>query len=116
MGTIAEINKALNNIKCSGGDAGSHINISKCRAYWPSMTSTTLRPLLEAFLLYTRGDGGLVLPGAPLGNDTFVKAYLQTKIESCAEALRPLADIPEARMRFHLHRVTASVYRVEHVF
>lgn len=86
--------KALRVIKESGADAGFHISVSKSRAYCPSMTPTTLLPLLDAFPLHAPGEGGLVLLGAPLGTETFVKAHLETKIESCARALRPLEKSP----------------------
>ena len=55
-------------------------------------------------------------PWRPLGSDAFIKNYLQNKIQSCTDALRPLQDIPDARIRFHLHPGTGSVCRVEHTF
>lgn len=112
--TTAEVTKAPRNMKYSETGGGFHINVSRSRAYCPSMTSTALCPFLGTLPLHTPDEGGLVLLGSPLGNDTFVKAHLETKIESCIEALRPLPDIPDARMRFHLHRVTGPACRVEH--
>ena len=38
------------------------------------------------------------------------------KVYSCHTSLGLLDDIPDARIIFHIHRVTGSVCRVEHVF
>ena len=53
--------------------------------------------------------------GAPIGNETFTKAYIRSKFDACTRTLSLIEQVPEARTRFHLHRVTASVCRINHV-
>ena len=113
---IAKVAKALRILRDEGPAAGFQINIAKSRAYWPSATPENMSRLLHTFPLQVPDEEGLVLLGAPLGTGAFVRQHLMQKVYSCHTYLGLLDDIPDSRIRFHLHRVTGSVFRVEHVF
>ena len=116
IGTIPEVTKALTILKTSGPDIGFTMNVSKCRAYWPSTNPTSLQTMTHSFPLQITQDGGIALLGAPLGTGAYIKDFLDTKITSVSDSLKLLDDIPDARVRFHMHLVTGSVCKVEHVF
>ena len=116
IGPIHEVRKAMTILTQAGSHIGFSINVEKCRAFWPTTRPEKSLPLTESFPMHVSGDGGISLLGAPLGTDTFMADFLDTKIKTCSVSLSLLDDIPDARIRFHLHRVTGSVCRVEHSF
>ena len=116
IGTVAEVTKALKILQMSGPRLDSHMNISKCQAFWPTTTPSLLKSSTQTFPLHVSSKGGIALLSAPLGTEAFVKSYLQAKVDSVSDSLILLDSIPDARIRFHLHRVSSSVCRVEHFF
>ena len=115
IGTVAEVTKALKILKMFGPGVGFNMNIAKCQAFWPTTTPSILQSITQNFL-HVSSEGGITLLGAPLGTDAFVKSYLQAKVDLVSDSLTLLDSIPDAQIRFHLHRVSNSVCRVEHVF
>lgn len=116
IGTIPEVTKALRILHTFGPSMGFRMNISKCRAFWPTTEPSLLESLTTSFPLHVSQEGGIALLGAPLGTDEFMRSFLEEKIEAVSNSLTLLDSIPDARIRFHLHRVSGSVCRVEHVF
>lgn len=114
VGPIDEVLKALTILRHNGPASGFYLNISKCRAYRPTTTPANLSRLLKIFPLHSSRDGGLVLLGAPLGTDAYIRQHLN-EVHSCQASLRLLDDIPDPRSRFHLNRVTCSACILEHV-
>ena len=95
---------------------GFNMNIAKCRAFWPTTQPSLLDSLTLSFRLHVSQEEGTALVGAPLGTGAFVKSYLEAKVDSVSDSLTMLECIPDARICFHLHRVSGSVCRVSHVF
>ena len=117
VGRHEDICTAVEIIKEQGPALGFHINPTKSTLFWP--VSNPQYPSCAAVLAHfptctIAADGTDVL-GAPIGNEDFTKTFLRSKISACQRTLGLIAQVPEARTRFHLHRVTASVCRINHV-
>lgn len=92
------------------------MNIAKCRAFWPTSDPSHLESLTNSFALHVTQAGVIALLGAPLGTDEFFRSCLERKIEAMSDSLKMLESTLDARIRFHLHLVSSSVCRIEHVF
>lgn len=116
IGRIDEVAKALKILNTEGPTHQFFLNPAKTRVFWPSLSPDLLLPLTTVAPLHVIEDGGLELLGAPIGSDSFMTQYITRKLQNCNSALAHLDHIPEARVRFHLHRVSASACRMQHLF
>lgn len=64
ISTIPEVTRALSILQERGHDIGFHMNVSKCRAYWPTTLQASLTSLTQQFPSQVSNDGGLSLLGA----------------------------------------------------
>ena len=115
-GPIAEIKKALQLLQNLGPEYQFFVNMSKTRAYVPSGSATTIAGLTELLPEENISSMGISLLGIPIGKRQYIDARIREKLDSCAAILDSLKDIPDARIKFHMHRVTASACKVYHLF
>ena len=66
--------------------------------------------------LHVVPDGGFDILGAPVGSRAYMERRLQDKLDTCNDALSLIEDIPGARIKFHLHRMSGSACRAQHLF
>ena len=59
---------------------------------------------------------GLNLLGIPIGTTQCVDPQIEKKLDSCATILESLNDIPDTRIKFHMHRVSASACKIDNPF
>ena len=116
IGQIDEVAKALDIITKQGPRFQFFLNSLKTRVFWPNRQADLLSPLLTVGPPRIIDAGGVDPLGAPIGSPNFMEKYIREKLKTCKTALAHLDHIPEARMPFHLHRVSASAYRLQHVF
>lgn len=117
-GRHEDIVKVVRILAEKGPELGLHINLSKCRLFWPTDPgpSSTLRAALPEIPFCT---DGIVVLGAPVGSQAFTSstsAFFKDKIDACNTTLDKVSIIGDARTRFHLHRVCASACRLQHAF
>ena len=116
IGTIPEVTQALIILKTSGPDIGvfdERLEMSRISALHEP---TALQTMTHSFPLQITQVSSIALLSAPLGTGEYIKEFLGTKITSVSDSLKLLDDISDTRVRFHMHRVTGSVCKVEHVF
>ena len=116
IGRIDEVVKALEIIKKEGPKYRFYLNPAKNRVFWPKQRSDNLQALTAVDSLHVIEDGGVELLGTPIGTELYMAQYLKEKLKKCNTALSHLHCIPEARTRFHLHRVSGSACRMQHLF
>ena len=116
IGRIDEVVKALEIIKKEGPKYRFYLNPAKTRVFWPKQRSDNLQSLTAVDSLHVIEEGRVDLLGAPIENELYMAQYLKEKPKKCNTALSHLHCIPEARTRFHLHHVSGSACRMQHLF
>lgn len=92
------------------------MHIGKSKAYWSTINPHTISLLTNELPVDLVNRGGVTLIGAPIGSVYFVKHELLAKLDECKALLSQIADISEARITFHFHRVCGSACLVQHLF
>lgn len=72
------------------------------------MDSTSLSPLTSSFKIDVVSAGGIDLLGEPSDCDEFMSCTLLRKLSDVKEAHTLIEEMPHSRIKFHLHRMTAT--------
>ena len=119
-GTLAgPLTKVLHALRLLISEGPSHqcfLNPSKIRMFWPCPPAEYPPSLVSVLPTQNISSEGLELLGVPIGTSAFMARHMRAKLQECDTALTLLDDISDARTQFHLHRMTASVCRVQHMF
>lgn len=113
---IEEVQKALEILQNFGPDFSIALKVSKTKAHWASTDLPALQTLRASVPIDIAQETGLVTLGAPVGSTQFTQTTLVDKLKECKRSHAPLTEIPDARIRFHLHRMTVSTCKVLHIF
>lgn len=88
------------------------INLSNISAYVPSASEATIAELTTLLPRENISSTRLDLLGILIGTAQYVDAQIGEKLDSRATTLESLNDIPDARIKFHMRRVSASTCKV----
>ena len=108
--------KAVGIIKQEGSKCRLYPNPAKTRVFWPNTSSDILHPLTSVDSLHVIDERGVDLLESPIRTALYMAQYLKKNLKNCNTALSHLLCIPEARILFHLHRVSGSACRMQHLF
>ena len=82
----------------------------------PSNDATTINELSSLLPQGQISATKIEILSTPTGTPDYINAHVDTKFRSCSETLSLLQEVPDARIKFHLHRMCASACRVQHLF
>lgn len=116
VGPIDEVANALRILLDVGPSYNFHINPSKTVVFWSTTSQHKLRPLLSVLPLEASPRDGITTLGASIGSKEYMLSFLRSRMSRCNELLTELQRIPDARISFHLHRLSASSCKVQHAF
>lgn len=125
VGTHAQVKKALDIIAQEGLKVQYFMRPDKSRAFWPTMNVIRMAPLVLAYPLKVQRiptglrslgiSDGIVISGAPLRSPQLCAGFLENKLSHAADVLAQIAEVPDARMAFHMPRITAGVCKFTHL-
>ena len=115
VGKIDQVKLALDIIAEEGEKISFILQPSKTKAYWPTQNSNLLNPLTKAYGLDVRpaADGVKIL-GVQIRSPVFVENFIRKTFDAIDASLTLAANIPDARIAYNIHRVTASACRMTH--
>lgn len=112
VGKLSEVRKALDIIAAEGVKVQYTMKPETSKAYWPTISHAKIRLMTDEYPLALQdGAGGLVLMVFPLSSPLFCAAFLDEKMKAVEQSLQETAGIPDARLAYHVHRMTASACR-----
>ena len=115
-GRLPDVLKALRILVSEGPTHQFYLNPNKTAVYWPCFSATYPKSLTSLLPSGNISGEGIALLDVPIGSSTYMARHVSQKLHDVNNALELLEDIPDARVKFHLHRVTASVCRLHNLF
>lgn len=112
IGRIEEVQQALDILRDLGPEFNFAFKVSRTTVYWPSTNAPALQTVPESVPINIAQEAGLGILGAPLDSTKFTWTALADKLQEYRRTLAILNDIPDASIRFHPHRMTASTSEV----
>ena len=116
IGRIAEVKRALQILRDEGPAHNFYMHVGKTKSYWPTIDTNLLSHITEEIPIDVISDGGVDILGAPVGSRNYMEVKLQQKLDACNQALADIADLPDARIKFHLHWICGSACKVQQLF
>ena len=87
----------------------------KTCAFVPSSDAATVATLSSILPHAKISVLGIELLETLIGSQEYIREYMAKKLVSCNATLDLLEAVPDARIKFHLHRMCASACRVHHL-
>ena len=116
IGRISEVKRALQILRDEGSAHNFFMHIGKTKAYWPTIDTNRLSKITDEIPIDVMTAGGVDILGAPVGSINYMELKLQEKLDACNNALSNNAELPDARIKFHLHRMCGSACKAQHLF
>ena len=115
-GRLSDALKALRIHVSEGPTHQFYLNPNKTAVYWPCFPATYPKSLTSLLPSSNISGQGIALLGTPIGSSSYMVRHVSQRLHDVDNALELLEDITDARIKFHLHRLTASVCRIHHLF
>ena len=112
IGTIPELQKALNVIIAEGQELGLSIKLRKCELFWPREVDTDCFPEEIKRLPPTNG---MDLLGSHIGNPESQENFLEKKIGAVAVLLEAVTELDDKQIELSILKNCLGVSKINHL-